>query len=531
MGRIEKMIDKLEIPEEYYENYGKDIAKISYEYYEKIKDRKDSKLILVTSINPTPFGEGKTTQSIGLAMGMNQIGKKTIAVLREPSLGPVFGIKGGAVGGGKASIEPQEKINLHFTGDFHAITSANNLLCAVIDNSIFQGNELHINPNKICIKRVMDMNDRGLRNITIETNQVNTVGYQTGFEITAACELMAICCLAMNLEDLRDRIDHMLVAYDEKDQPIYAKSLEVTGAMVTLLKDALKPNLIETTEYTPCILHLGPFANIAHGCNSLIATKLGMKMADYCITEAGFGADLGAEKFLDIKCRIGNLKPDLTMIVVTLKALKYHAGIALDQIMLENVEAVRIGFENVEKHIENMKAFGLPVVVCINQFNTDQESEITCLKECCKKIGVDCEVSTAYADGGKGTIELAKLVCNKLENETAQFHYLYQDDQTVEEKIEKVSKEIYGADSVIYTEKARESLEKIIGQGLNSYPICIAKTPASLSDNPKLIGRPKNFSITVRDLKINHGAGFIVVYAGNVMTMPGLGKNSKYKEF
>ncbi|MDO4283379.1 MAG: formate--tetrahydrofolate ligase [Clostridia bacterium] len=531
LEKIQNISNKLDIPEEYVSLYGKYIAKISLDYYQKIKNRNDAKLILMTSINPTPFGEGKTTQSIGLAMAMNKMNKKTIAVLREPSLGPVFGIKGGAVGGGKAIIEPKEDIDLHFTGDFHAITSANNLLCAVIDNSIFQGNEFHIDPNTICIKRVMDMNDRSLRDITIERNRVNTLSYKTGFEITAACELMAICCLAQDMEDLKNRIDHMLIAYDYDGNPVYVEKLGVTNAMLALLKYAICPNLVQTSENTPCILHLGPFANIAHGCNSVIATKFGLKLADYCITEAGFGADLGAEKFLDIKCRKAGLRPDIAVIVVTIKALKYHGGMKLENINEENLEAVKKGILNLEKHIDNMKKFGLPIVICVNQFDSDTENEIKYVKEFCLNKGMKTEISTVYADGADGGLELAKTVCEVLEHEESQFKYIYDDSDSIEEKVAKVSKEIYGASKIIYEDQAKEDLEKIKRLGFEKLPICIAKTPNSLSDNPKLLGRPQDFSITVRGFRISSGAGFIVVYAGNIMTMPALGKNSRYKEF
>ena len=528
---IQDIAKNLGLEEEDLELYGKHIAKISSDVYEKVKSQKDGKLILMTAINPTPFGEGKTTQSIGLAMGLNQIGKKAIAVLREPSLGPVFGIKGGAVGGGKALIEPREDIDLHFTGDFHAITSANNLLCAVIDNSIFQGNELQIDKDRICIKRVMDMNDRSLRDITIEENKVNKLSYHTGFEITAACELMAICCLAKDMEDLKRRIDHMLIAYDLSGNPVYVKSLHVTNAMAKLLKNVLKPNLVQTSENTPCLLHLGPFANIAHGCNSVVATKLGLKLADYCITEAGFGADLGAEKFLDIKCRKADLKPDLAIIVATIKALKYHGGVKLAEIEKENLEAVQEGLANLRKHIDNMKKYGLPVVVCINEFDTDTKEEIALVENFLKENQVKCVCSKAFSQGGAGAVDFAKLVVEVLENETSHFHYLYEDTLSIKEKIEKVAKEIYGAKEVIYSSKALQNLTEIESLGYSHYPICIAKTPNSLSDNPKLLGCPKDFNITVRDIKIDSGAEFIVVYAGDIMTMPGLGKNSRYQYF
>ena len=522
--KIQNIADKLKIEEEYIDCYGKYSAKISLDYYEKIKNRNNAKLILMTSINPTPLGEGKTTQSIGLAMAMNKIGKDTIAVLREPSLGPVFGIKGGAVGGGKAIIEPKEDIDLHFTGDFHAITSANNLLCAVVDNSIFQGNSLNIDPNTICIKRAIDMNDRSLRDITIEANSVNNLSYKTGFDITAACEIMAICSLAKDIEDLKNRIDNIIVAYNFDGKAVYAKEFEVTGAMLALLKSAMCPNLVQTAENTPCILHLGPFANIAHGCNSIIATKFGLKLAKYCITEAGFGADLGAEKFLDIKCRQANIIPDLAIIVVTMKALKYHAGIKLDEIKKENVSAIKKGILNLEKHIESMQKFGLPIVICINKFDGDSINEIEYVKEFCLKKGIKAEVSSVYLEGSSGGLDLAKTVCEVLEDKKTNFKYIYLDDDTTKEKIEKVAKNIYGAQSVEYLDSAIKDLEKINKLGFKNLPICIAKTPNSLSDDPKLLGRPKGFKITIKGLKISNGAKFIVVYAGNITTMPGLGK-------
>lgn len=532
MLKIDEISKMLNIPEDELYCYGKYMAKINNSYYEKIKNKSDAKLILVTSINPTPFGEGKTTQSIGLSMAMNKLGKNNIVVLREPSLGPVFGIKGGAVGGGKATVEPQREINLHFTGDFHAITSANNLLCAVIDNHIFQGNSLNIDKDTICIKRVIDMNDRALRKIEIGlADKVENEKRETGFEITAACELMAICDLSTCKEELKNRIDNMLVAYTKDGRAVYAKEFNCTNAMVALLENVLNPNLIQTSENTPCLMHLGPFANIAHGCNSLIATKMAMKMSDYVITEAGFGADLGAEKFFDIKCRIGNLKPDLAMIVVTIKALKYNAGISGNELEIKNIEAIKNGIPNLEKHIENIKKYGVPVVVCINKFANDDNEEISFLKDYLKEKGVDAEVSTSYSDGGEGSKQLSKIVINKLEKTTSNFKYLYSDNLTIKEKIEKVSKEIYGAGDVEYLNDVSFKINEIEKLGYSNLPICIAKTPSSLSDDPKLIGRPKNFSIKVKDIKVNSGAGFIVVYTGDIMTMPGLGKKCKYEEF
>lgn len=523
--RIENIVKKLNIPEEYIDCYGKYKAKISGNYYNDIKGRKSGKLILVTAINPTPTGEGKTTQSIGLTMAMNKIGKHSIAVLREPSLGPVFGAKGGAIGGGMAKLLPAEDIDLHFNGDFHAITSANNLLCAVLDNHIFQGNVLNINPEKICIKRAIDMNDRSLRDITTKD------GMHTGFEITAACELMAICCLAENMEDLRLKLENILVAYTYEDKPVYARELSVINAMMALLKEVMNPNLVQTTENTPCIVHLGPFANIAHGCNSVVATKLGLKLADYCITEAGFGADLGAEKFLDIKCRKANLVPDLSVLVATVKALKYNGGDKEDNLSNENIVTLKAGIVNLGKHIENLKKYQIPLVVCINKFDTDTDHEIKFVKDYCEALNVQCEISTAFVDGSEGAIDLAKLVVKTLETTQSNFKFIYEDKDSIETKIDKVCKEIYGASNVEYSDVAKEKIINAAMLGYGELPVCIAKTPLSLSDNPKLLGCPKNFTITVRDVKISGGAGFIVVYTGSIVTMPGLGKTPKYKEF
>ncbi|MDD3303699.1 MAG: formate--tetrahydrofolate ligase [Clostridia bacterium] len=532
MKKIVEITDSMGIPEEYVECYGKYKAKINRNYYEKIRSNDDAKLILMTSINPTPFGEGKTTQSIGLAMAMNKIGLNTLAVLREPSLGPVFGIKGGAVGGGEAIIEPKDDIDLHFTGDFHAITSANNLLCAVLDNHLFFGNELNIDKDNIVIKRVIDINDRALRKIDVGVDGgTNGVERTTGFEITAACELMAICDLAIDLEDLKNRIDHMLVAYTIDNQPVYAKSLNCTNAMIALLKYVINPNLVQTKEGTPCLLHLGPFANIAHGCNSLIATKMGLKMADYVVTEAGFGADLGAEKFFDIKCRIGNLKPDMAIIVATVNALKYNGGCTVEELKNPNLEALKKGIVNLEKHIENVKKFHVPVLVCINQYNTDTQEEIMYVKNFVNHMGIEAEVSTAFADGSAGATKLAKLVKNTLDTTTADFKYLYDDEDSIMEKIKKVSMNIYGAADVEYKQGVEEKIANIEKLSYQKLPICIAKTPASLTDDPKLLGRPTDFKIHVRDVKVSSGAGFVVVYTGNILTMPGLGKHSKYEEF
>ncbi len=510
------------------ECYGKNKAKISQEYIERTKGNKDGKLILMTSINPTPFGEGKTTQSIGLTMGMNKIGKNSIVVLREPSLGPVFGIKGGAIGGGKATVEPHEDINLHFTGDFHAITSANNLLCAVVDNHIFNGNELNIDQNTICIKRAIDMNERSLRDIHINGKKVS---YDTGFEITAACEIMAICCLATDMENLREMLGNILVAYDYDKKPVYARQLEVVGAMCALLKDVLKPNLVQTVEETPCIVHLGPFANIAHGCNSVIATKLGLKLADYCIVEAGFGSDLGAEKFMDIKCQKANLRPDLSIIVATVKALKYNGYMPIEKITQKDMSYLEKGIVNLGKHIENMKKYNVPVMVCINRFDTDEDEEVEYIRKYCSSYGVEVVTSEAFAKGSDGTIEFAKKVVEMLDKTETNYSPLYDMKMPIEDKIEKICKEIYGAEKVEFLDAAKEKIEKANEFGYSTTPVCIAKTPASLTDDAKVLGRPEGFTITIRDIKINGGAGFIVAYAGNIMTLPGLGKSSKYKDF
>jgi formate--tetrahydrofolate ligase len=528
MKNILDISNNLNIPEEDVECYGKYKAKISEEYFKKVSDKKDGKLILMTSINPTPFGEGKTTQSIGLSMGLNKIGKKSIVVLREPSLGPVFGIKGGAIGGGKATVEPQEDINLHFTGDFHAITSANNLLCAVVDNHIFNGNELNIDMNKIVIKRAIDMNERSLRDITINGKKVS---YETGFEITAACEVMAICCLANNKEDLREMLGNIIVAYNIEGKPVYARELQVVGAMMALLKDVLKPNLVQTVDETPCIVHLGPFANIAHGCNSVVATRLGLKLADYCIVEAGFGSDLGAEKFMDIKCQKAGLKPDLSIIVATVKALKYNGYMPIDEISKKNMDYLKSGIENLGKHIENMKKYNVPVMVCINKYDTDEEEEIEYIRQFALKYGVDVEISDAFSKGADGTVEFANKVVELLQNSESKYTPLYNLDLTIEEKIEKICKEIYGADNVVFLDDAIENINKAKQFGYNNLPVCIAKTPSSLTDDAKILGRPTGFSITIRNIKINSGAGFIVAYAGNIMTLPGLGKTSKYRDY
>lgn len=530
---ISNISKKLSIPDEYIEYYGKYKAKISCDYLNELKSKKRGKLILVTSINPTPLGEGKTTQSIGLAMGIDKIGKKGLVILREPSLGPVFGIKGGAIGGGEAIIEPKEDIDLHFNGDFHAITSANNLMCAALENTIYFDNPLNIDINNILVKRTIDMNDRALRNITIGINdEKRGIKYNTGFDITASCELMAICCLAEDINDLKNRIDNILVAYDKDGNPVYNKSLNVTNAMVALLKNAMNPNLVQTKENTPCIVHLGPFANIAHGCNSIIATKMGLKLADYVITEAGFGADLGAEKFLNIKCRALKEIPDVVMLVVTVKALKYNGGMLIENIAEEGMEYLEEGIVNLERHILNLKRFGIPIVVCINKFKTDTVKEIEFIKEFCNKFGIISEISTAYEEGSEGAVELAKIVCNIADNSKTDFKYTYEDDDDIEEKIYKVCKYVYGASKVNYSKEALQKLEKIKEMDAsNRLPVCIAKTPMSFTDDPKKLGAPTNFEINVKDIKISSGAGFVVVYTSDIMTLPGLGRKSKYEEF
>ena len=528
MKNILEIAKMINIPEEDLECYGKYKAKLPDDYYKKLCNKKDGKLILMTAINPTPLGEGKTTQSIGLAMGLNKIGKNSIVVLREPSLGPVFGIKGGAIGGGKATVEPQEDINLHFTGDFHAITSANNLLCSVIDNHIYNGNELNIDKDTIRIKRAIDMNDRSLRDITINDKKVS---YNTGFEITAACEIMAICCLATDRENLREMLGNILVAYTLDNKPVYARQLEVVGAMMALLKDVLKPNLVQTVEETPCIVHLGPFANIAHGCNSVVATKLGLKLADYCVVEAGFGSDLGAEKFLDIKCRKANLKPDMAIIVATVKALKYNGYVSMENITQKNMEALSKGIANLGKHIENMKKYDIPVMVCINNYDTDTPEEIEYIREYAKSQGVEVELSQAYAKGSEGTVDFAKKVVEILDTQKSNYKPLYDLELSIEEKINKICKEIYGAKDVTFLPDAIGNIKAANDNGYGNLPVCIAKTPASLTDDAKVLGRPTDFTVTIRDIKIDAGAGFIVAYAGNIMTLPGLGKSSKYKDF
>ena len=523
LEKISKIAEKLNITEDEIECYGKYKAKISNSVYENLKDKKDGKLILVTAINPTPLGEGKTTVSISIADGLSKIGKKSILTLREPSLGPVFGIKGGATGGGKSQVVPMEDINLHFTGDIHAITSANNLLSSLIDNHIYFGNELDI--QEITWKRCMDLNDRQLRKIeTGLSGEKNIVPREDGFDITVASEIMAILCLAENSSELKEKLGNIIIGYNSKHEPIYAKDLKAEGAMAVLLKDAIKPNLVQTLEHTPTIIHGGPFANIAHGCNSIIATKLAMKLADYTVTEAGFGADLGAEKFLNIKCRKAQIKPDAVVIVVTIKALKYHGGIEKDKIQEENLDGLKNGMNNLYRHIENLKnKFGLNVIVAINKFNTDTENELAYIQEALNEKNIQCSLVEGWEKGGEGAIDIAqKLIHITEENENFEYTYDLQDD--IKTKIQKVSREIYGAVNVEFDEKAFNEIDRIEKLGYGNLPICIAKTQYSFSDDSKNLECKDPFIITIKNVYLKAGAGFIVAIAGKIMTMPGLPK-------
>ncbi len=521
---IEEIAKNLGINDDELEFYGKYKAKLNDALFERLKNKKDGKLILVTAINPTPAGEGKTTTTIGLGQAMAKIGKNAIIALREPSLGPVFGVKGGAAGGGYSQVLPMEDINLHFTGDMHAITSANNLLCALLDNHLQQGNRLNIDPRRILIKRCLDMNDRTLRNIVVGLGgKVNGVPREDGFIITVASEVMAILCLATDLADLKERLGRILIAYNYDEEPIYAKDINANGAMAVLLKEAFKPNLIQTLEGTPAIMHGGPFANIAHGCNSVKATKLALKLADYCITEAGFGSDLGAEKFFDIKCRFASLKPSAVVVVATVRALKYNGGVAKDDLKAENLDALKKGISNLGAHVRNMQKFAVPVVVAINKFATDSDKELDYIKQYCSDLGVDFALSEIFEKGGAGGVELAEAVCAAAEK-ASDFKVLYDENLPIKEKIEIVAKQIYGADGVVYTDAANKSIEAINAINADKMPICIAKTQYSFSDNPKLLGAPSGFNITVKDVKISNGAGFIVVFTGDIMTMPGLPK-------
>lgn len=524
---ISEIAAELGIRENELELYGRYKAKINESAFSRLADRPDGKLILVTAINPTPAGEGKTTTTAGLGEAMAKIGKKAIIALREPSLGPVFGVKGGAAGGGYAQVLPMEDINLHFTGDMHAITSANNLCCAMLDNHMQQGNPLGIDPRRILIKRCLDMNDRALRNIVVGLGgKINGVPREDGFIITVASEVMAILCLAKDMEDLKKRLGNILIAYTYGGEPVYARDIKAEGAMAALLRDAVNPNLVQTIEGTPAIMHGGPFANIAHGCNSVRATRLALKLADYCITEAGFGSDLGAEKFMDIKCRMAQLNPSCVVVVATVRALKYNGGVPKAELANENVEALKKGSVNLKAHVENMQKFGVPVVVAINRFGTDTEAELQVIDDCCKELGVSYALSEVFGKGGEGGRELAETICRVIqekENET-RFAPIYPDELPVEEKIKAVSEKIYGADGVLFTKQAQKSLQEIKALGGDSMPVCIAKTQYSLSDDPSLLGRPSGFQITIRDLKLSSGAGFVVAYAGDIMTMPGLPK-------
>lgn len=525
MEPIVNVAAQLGISEEMLEQYGRYKAKISDEFINSIQDNPDGKLILVTAINPTPAGEGKTTTSVGLGQAFGQLGKKAVIALREPSLGPCFGIKGGAAGGGYAQVVPMEDLNLHFTGDFHAITSANNLLAALLDNHIQQGNELGIDTRQVVWKRCLDMNDRVLRNIVVGLgNKMDGTVREDHFVITVASEIMAVLCLATDMKDLKERLSRIVVAYNFAGKPVTAGDLQAVGAMAALLKDALKPNLIQTLEHTPAIVHGGPFANIAHGCNSVRATKTALKMADYVITEAGFGADLGAEKFFDIKCRMAGLKPDAVVLVATVRALKYNGGVAKADLSKENLEALKKGIANLEKHIENLQKYGVPVVVTLNSFVTDTEAETEFVRTFCEERGCEFALSEVWEKGGKGGIALAEKVLKTLEEKESNFHVLYDEKQPVMDKIETIAKEIYGADGVSYAPAAEKQIKKLEELGFGDLPICMAKTQYSLSDNAELLGRPEGFTVNVRDVYVSAGAGFIVAITGSIMTMPGLGK-------
>lgn len=525
MQKITDVAAKLGISEDDIELYGKYKAKLSYDLIRRVKDKKDGKLILVTAITPTPAGEGKSTTTVGLAQGLAKLGKKVIVALREPSLGPCMGIKGGAAGGGYSQVVPMEDINLHFTGDFHAITSAHMLLAAMLDNHIQQGNALNIDPRRIAWKRVVDMNDRELRNIVVGLGgKAHGVPRQDGFDITVASEVMAILCLASSLHDLKERLAKIIVAYDYNGNPVTAGQIKAQGAMAALLKDAVKPNLVQTLENVPAIIHGGPFANIAHGCNSVMATQTGLKLADYTITEAGFGADLGAEKFFDIKCRYAGLKPDAAVIVATVRALKMHGGVPKTDLKTPNVEAVKKGLVNLEKHIENVKKFGVPCVVAINIFAQDTAEELEAVREHCAKHGVNVALSDVFAKGGEGGIDLAKEVIALADSGESKFAPIYPLDMSLKGKIETIAKEIYGADGVNYTKEADKALKEFEELGYGNLPICMAKTQYSFSDDPALLGRQSGFKITIRNCRIAAGAGFIVVLTGDVMTMPGLPK-------
>ena len=522
---ITEVAKQVGISEDDLELYGKYKAKLSDECMARLENAQDGKLVLVTAINPTPAGEGKTTTSIGLAQAMGKLGKNAILALREPSLGPCFGIKGGAAGGGYAQVVPMEDLNLHFTGDFHAITSANNLLAAILDNHIQQGNELGIDPRQVVWKRCLDMNDRVLRNVVVGLgNKMDGMVREDHFVITVASEIMAILCLADDMHDLKRRLGNIIVAYSFDGKPVTANDLNATGAMAALLKDAIKPNMIQTLEHTPALVHGGPFANIAHGCNSVRATKMALKMGDICITEAGFGADLGAEKFLDIKCRKANLKPDAIVLVATIRALKYNGGVAKDDLKAENLDALKKGIVNLEKHIENLQKYNVPVVVTLNSFVTDTEAETEFVRQFCEERGCSFALSEVWEHGGDGGIQLANAVLDVLENKTSNFKPIYEDDMPLTDKIETIAKEIYGADGVTYSPAARKELERITSLGMGHFPVCMAKTQYSLSDDAKKLGRPSGFEINVREVYVSAGAEFVVAVTGAIMTMPGLPK-------
>jgi formate--tetrahydrofolate ligase len=525
MKPIAEVAQQLNITEGELELYGKYKAKINLDVLDRLQDRPNGKLVLVTAINPTAAGEGKTTTNVGLSMALNKIGKKAISTLREPSLGPCFGIKGGAAGGGYSQVVPMDDINLHFTGDFHAITSAHNLLAAMLDNHIHQGNALDIVTKKIVWKRVIDMNDRSLRHIIVGLGKKGDgIMRESGFDITVASEIMAILCLATDLEDLKARLARMVVAYNSKGEAVTAGDIQATGAMALLLKDAIKPNLVQTLENTPALIHGGPFANIAHGCNSVLATKTALKLSDYVVTEAGFGADLGAEKFFDIKCRYAGLTPDVAVVVATVRALKMNGGVPKDELEAENLEALRTGSANLLRHLENIKKYGVPAVVAINQFPSDTDAEIALLEKLCEEKGVKVVLSQVFAKGSEGGIELAKEVVNICENTPSQFKVLYDVEDSIEEKIGTIAREIYGADGVDFTADAKKQIRELEKLGLDKMPICMAKTQYSFSDDPKLLGAPTGFKITVREVKVSAGAGFIVALTGSIMTMPGLPK-------
>lgn len=524
LRRIEEVADRLGMTGDDIKPYGRYMAKIERAYLRKLKDRKKGKLILVTAINPTPAGEGKTTTNIGLSMALEKLGKSAICTLREPSLGPVFGIKGGAAGGGYAQVLPMEDINLHFTGDFHAITSANNLISAAIDNHIHQGNALGIDPKNITFKRVLDMNDRALRQVIVAMGpKKNGVMREDGFDITVASEIMAILCLSRDLKDFEERVGRMIVAYSFDDRPVYVKDLEVEGAVTMLMKDALLPNLVQTIENTPAIIHGGPFANIAHGCNSIIATDTALRLAEYTVTESGFGADLGAEKFLDIAAPMGEFDPDCVVLVATVRALKYNGDVPAKDLGTENLDALRRGFHNLKRHIDNMKKFGIPVVVAVNRFPTDTEAEIALLRESIEELGIEVSLSEVFENGSAGAMDLAEKVVALCDAPSA-YTPLYDRFGSIESKIETISKEIYGAAEVVYSQEARKMIERIEALGRKDLPICMAKTPASFTDDPAQLGAPKGFTIHIREIRISNGADFIVALTGAVMTMPGLPK-------